>query len=214
MCFFAPKEEELDFIDLCSENSIRAPDVPILEQGKKEYSTTVTPLFLVCCPTPRSQSKNNYGVYFFLGKQGKRVYTIGPERRVHTIEASDPGKEKKGGFPRWWCVFSPCLNPENSIRNRMLPGDCRMKCPQKRLAGQRNIGGTFREVQSNSTFIGSSFSGTFFRHGFEACSLDQLDHGVLDPNCDYCKRAFGTIISTPDQGQLTSASNLFCAMKK
>ena len=29
------------------------------------------------------------------GKQGKRVYTIGPERRVHTIEASDPEKEER-----------------------------------------------------------------------------------------------------------------------
>ena len=33
----------------------------------------------------------------FLGKQRKRVYTIGPERRVYTIEASDSEKEK-GGF--------------------------------------------------------------------------------------------------------------------
>ena len=34
----------------------------------------------------------------FLGKQGKRVYTIGPERRVYTVEASDLEKEKKEGF--------------------------------------------------------------------------------------------------------------------
>ena len=34
----------------------------------------------------------------FLGKQVKMVYTIGPERRVYTIEASDPEKEKKEGF--------------------------------------------------------------------------------------------------------------------
>ena len=31
-----------------------------------------------------------------LGKQGKRVYTIGLERRLYTIEASDP--KKKEGF--------------------------------------------------------------------------------------------------------------------
>ena len=34
----------------------------------------------------------------FLGKQGKRVYTIAPERRVYTIEASDPEKQKTEGF--------------------------------------------------------------------------------------------------------------------
>ena len=36
----------------------------------------------------------------FLAKQGKRVYTIGPERRVCTIEASDPEKvlRRKEGF--------------------------------------------------------------------------------------------------------------------
>ena len=34
----------------------------------------------------------------FPGKRGKRVYTIGPERRVYTIEASDPEIEKKEGL--------------------------------------------------------------------------------------------------------------------
>ena len=37
----------------------------------------------------------------FLGKQGERVYTIGPERRVYTVihhRASDPEKEKKEGL--------------------------------------------------------------------------------------------------------------------
>ena len=43
----------------------------------------------------------------FLGKQGKRVYTIGPERgaytigperRVYTIEASDPENKKTEGL--------------------------------------------------------------------------------------------------------------------
>ena len=53
-----------------------------------------TPPFSVCRPTPRSQSKKSYGVYHFLGKQGERVDTIGPERRVCTIEASDPKKRR------------------------------------------------------------------------------------------------------------------------
>ena len=41
--------------------------------------------------SPGHRAKITYGVYHFLGKQGKMVYTIGPER-VHTIEASDPEK--------------------------------------------------------------------------------------------------------------------------
>ena len=41
-------------------------------------------------------------------KQGKGSHTMGPER-AYTIEASDP--EKKGGFPRWWCIlFSSLVN--------------------------------------------------------------------------------------------------------
>ena len=49
----------------------------------------------------------------FLGKQGKRVYTIGPERRVYTIEPQTQ-KNKKGGSPRWWCkLFSSLLKISN-----------------------------------------------------------------------------------------------------
>ena len=32
------------------------------------------------------------------GKNGKLLYTTGPERRVYNVEASDPEKEKKEGF--------------------------------------------------------------------------------------------------------------------
>ena len=71
-----------------------------------------TPPFPVCRPTPRSQSKKEAVVYtLLLGKQGKRVYTIGPERRVYTIEASDPEKEKKEGFHSGGVYFFlPCIN--------------------------------------------------------------------------------------------------------
>ena len=44
----------------------------------------------------------------FLGKQGKRVYTIGPERRVYTIEP-DPEKEKKEGRRGGVYFFLPCV---------------------------------------------------------------------------------------------------------
>ena len=43
-----------------------------------------------------------------LGKQGKRLYTIGPERRVYTIEASDPEKEKMEGFHGGGVFFLRC----------------------------------------------------------------------------------------------------------
>ena len=54
-----------------------------------------TPLFSVCRLTPRSQSKKPWVYTIFLGKQGKRVYTIGPERRVFTIQPETPAKKKR-----------------------------------------------------------------------------------------------------------------------
>ena len=46
---------------------------------------------------PRGHRAKTTMVYTILmGKQRKRVYTIGPERRVYTIEASDDEK-KRGG---------------------------------------------------------------------------------------------------------------------
>ena len=46
----------------------------------------------------------------FLGKEGKGVYSIGPERRVYTTEASDPEKEKKEGFHGGGVYVSlPCV---------------------------------------------------------------------------------------------------------
>ena len=47
-----------------------------------------SPLCSVCRPTPRSQSKKSYGVYHLRGKTREKgiLYTIGPERRVYTID--------------------------------------------------------------------------------------------------------------------------------
>ena len=39
---------------------------------------------------------------------------MGPERRVYTIEASDPEKDKKGAFPQWWCILFSSLQ-ESSV---------------------------------------------------------------------------------------------------
>ena len=61
---------------------------------KKSMHHRGTPPFSVRRPTPRSQSKKPMVYNIFLGKQRKRVYTIGRERRVYTIEASDTEKEK------------------------------------------------------------------------------------------------------------------------
>ena len=47
------------------------------------------------------------GVHHFLGEKGERLYTIGPERRVCAIEASDPEKERKEGFHGGVYFFLP-----------------------------------------------------------------------------------------------------------
>ena len=65
--------------------------------GKKSiHHHRSTLLFSFCRSTPRSESKKKAMVYtIFLGKQGKRVYTIGPERRIYTIEAQSQKKKKR-----------------------------------------------------------------------------------------------------------------------
>ena len=52
----------------------------------------------------------------FLGKQGKRVYTIDPERRVYH-RASDPEKEKQGVVSTLvvYIFFLPVLGPLDGI---------------------------------------------------------------------------------------------------
>ena len=49
------------------------------------------PSILGLSPDPEVTEQKSYGVYHL---PGKAVYTIGPERRSYTTEASDP--EKKG----------------------------------------------------------------------------------------------------------------------
>ena len=69
--------------------------------GRKSIRHRGTPRLSVCRPTPRSQRKKKLWCFpmSMEKKQGKnKVHTIGLERRVHTIEASDPAKEEKEGF--------------------------------------------------------------------------------------------------------------------
>ena len=64
-------------------------------RGKKSiHHHRGTPLFSVCRPTPRSQSKKNYGVYHSWENKGKG-YT--PQVRKKGIHLR-PGKRKKDGF--------------------------------------------------------------------------------------------------------------------
>ena len=63
---------------------------------KRVYTTTVAPLFSRSVDRPRGHRAKKAMVHtILLGKQGKRAYTIGLERREYTIEASDPDKEKR-----------------------------------------------------------------------------------------------------------------------
>ena len=75
-------------------------------QGEKEYTPPPRdPSFSVCRPTPRSQSKNSYGVNPFPGKtREKGVHHRSGEKGIHH-RASDPEKGKKRGSPRWWCIY-------------------------------------------------------------------------------------------------------------
>ena len=67
------------------------PSSLAIHSGKKSiHHHRATPPFSVCRPTPRSQQKKTMVCTIFLGKQG-----IGPERRVYTIEASDPGQKNR-----------------------------------------------------------------------------------------------------------------------
>ena len=81
-----------------------------LTRGRIVYTTTVGPLFSRSVARPRGHRATETMVYtIFLGKQGKRVYTTGPEKRVYTIEPQTR-KQKTDGAPRWWCIFFfPCL---------------------------------------------------------------------------------------------------------
>ena len=72
-------------------------DMPI-EQGKKEHTPPPRdPLSSRSVARPRGHRAKTAMVYtIFLGKQGKRVYTIGPKRRVYTIEPQTRKKKKRG----------------------------------------------------------------------------------------------------------------------
>ena len=91
------------------ESVVPRADVTKRSAGEKRAcTTTVAPLLSRSVAQPRGHRTKNAMVYtIFLGKQRKRVYTIGPERGVYTIEPQTL-KKKKGGFPRWCILCLPC----------------------------------------------------------------------------------------------------------
>ena len=68
-----------------------------LFQGKKEYTPPPRdPSFLRRSPDPEvTEQKKLWCIPFSWGKQGKKVYTIGPERRVYTVEPQTQEKKKR-----------------------------------------------------------------------------------------------------------------------
>ena len=68
----------------------------LLDRGKKSiHHHRGTPPFSVCCPTPRSQSKKSYGVYYFYGKTREKGIHHRSGKKVYTIEPQTPKKKKR-----------------------------------------------------------------------------------------------------------------------
>ena len=83
------KTENFTQISLCRCTALK-------NRGKKVYTTTAGPLFSRSVARPRAhRAKKAMVSTIFLGKQGKRVYTIGPERRAYTIEPQTREKKKR-----------------------------------------------------------------------------------------------------------------------
>ena len=92
-------------------------------QKKSIHHHRGTPLFSVCRPTPRSQSKKeSYGVHHFPGKtREKGIHHRSGKKGIHH-RASDPEKEKKEG-PHGGGVYSfSSLLRELSMKE-ILPKD-------------------------------------------------------------------------------------------
>ena len=84
---------------------------------KKEYTPPPwDPFFSRSVARPRGRRAKKAMVYtIFLGKQGKRVYTIGPERRVYTIEPQTRKKKKRrvSTVVVYTCFLPVLLRPQH-----------------------------------------------------------------------------------------------------
>ena len=73
---------------------------------KKEYAPSPWHLpSLALSPDPEVTEQKSYGVYQSLGKAREKGIHHRPRRKVYTVEASDPKRKKKRGFPQWWCIL-------------------------------------------------------------------------------------------------------------
>ena len=83
-----------------------------VQQGKKEYTPPPWhPSFLGLLPHPEvTEQKQLWCIPFSWENKGKGIHHRSGKKGIHH-EASDPEKKKKGGFPRWWCIFFlPCFH--------------------------------------------------------------------------------------------------------
>ena len=92
---------------------------------KRVYTTTAGPLFSRSLARPRGHRAKKPTVYtIFLGKRGKRVYTIGPERRVYTIEPQTWIEKKRGLHGGGVYFFLPWNLQKSAKENCKLGSVC------------------------------------------------------------------------------------------
>ena len=110
----------------------------------------------------------------FLGKQGKRVYTIDPERGVYTIEPQTRKKKKRmglhGGGVYFFCV-RPICRLHFGPKNQNFPSLIVKNGPQKKGLDQ---------VSRQQTGLKALFSSLFrgdFGCGFAGALRFQTDAG-------------------------------------
>ena len=99
--FGGPKPKKKKPVELTKKVEDCTPNilVPTVPGEERVYTTTAGPLFSRSVARPRGhRAKKAMVSFIFLGKKGKRVYTIGPERRVYTIEPQTQKKKKKEGL--------------------------------------------------------------------------------------------------------------------
>ena len=134
---------------------------------KRVYTTTVGPLFSRSVARPRGHRAKKTMVYtIFLGKQGKMVYTVGPERRVYTIEPQSR-KKKKGGSPRWWCVLFSSLGrgrPRTGCSGKRLEKCLSLICSRRAATMPSTsqstplLAGTFPSTSQSTPFLAGTFA--------------------------------------------------------
>ena len=109
---------------------------------KRVYTTTVAPLFSRSVARPRGhRAKKKAMVYtIFLGKQGKRVYTIGPERRVYTIEPQTWKKKKRVVSTVVVYFFFFSVRAQNWKKSRKMSSRAsRVRGPKSRKRSRKRV---------------------------------------------------------------------------